>query len=292
MDSANFYAQKLESTVKKLDSSPLKASIYSFLTQWEKKHANYDKALDYQSKQMVVLKETLEGRNVQSVYKIQQKYDFTQEKNHYNRLLINRQYWVIILLTIVLLAGIVAIILFVKISAQKNRLLRMQETMLVLKETTKDLLHSQSNLQKKEEKQRETLLWKFELLTMATQFRNYINLVDVPYSKKALKLLETIGYDSNKQSQWEMFATTIEELNPGLSAVITKHYPLLSETEFKVCLLSYSGLHAKTIAVVLNQSVHTVNMARTYIRKKMGLTNVGADFCSALKQLYLDQNNS
>jgi DNA-binding CsgD family transcriptional regulator len=85
---------------------------------------------------------------------------------------------------------------------------------------------------------------------------------------------------------------TIDEMHPRLSSFTRSTYPQFTETEFKVCLLSYAGLPSKEIALLIDQSVHTVNMARTRIRQKMGLKEVGADFCTHLKQKFTDNSIS
>ena len=99
-------------------------------------------------------------------------------------------------------------------------------------------------------------------------------------------MFNEIVYGENSDSPWKLMLQTFDKLNPGLSATIQKDYDQFSETEFKICLLSYAQLKAKEIALMLNISVHTVNMGRSNIRKKMNLQTKGVDFCEVLKERY------
>ena len=103
---------------------------------------------------------------------------------------------------------------------------------------------------------------------------------------KALLKFNEIVYGPDSDSPWEQMLQTFDELNPGLSAAIKKDFPEFSETEFKICLLSYTRLRSKEIALILNLSVNTINVGRTNIRKKMNLQTKGVDFCEVLKERY------
>lgn len=95
-------------------------------------------------------------------------------------------------------------------------------------------------------------------------------------------------YGKKGQSQWAMLEDTIDQLYPGIPLLIRTRYCQFTETEFKVCLLSCAGLPCKEIALLIDQSVYTVNMARTRIRQKMNLKELGADFSLFLKQKYIE----
>ena len=289
MDSADLYVHKLKLSIDKSNNTLFKVSAYGFLSNWEKTHTNYDEAFLYQIKQMDALVTIMEERKKQSVYEVQQKYDFEQIKNQYNSVMMARQQLIIILQTIALCAGILAVLLFRRVVLQKNKLLKMQEAMQILKETAKDLLKSQSKLKSNEEKWRETLLWKFNIQQKASQLTNLTTLTDKTNNKKLIIQFEKIVYGKNGESQWDLICGTIEELNPGLQSFIRNNWPRFSDTEFKACVLSYTGLRSKEIALILNQSHHTINMARTHIRKKMKIQEEGGNFCVLLKELFSQQ---
>ncbi|MPN36345.1 hypothetical protein SDC9_183854 [bioreactor metagenome] len=133
---------------------------------------------------------------------------------------------------------------------------------------------------------RETLLWRFDVLHKSSLLKSELSHIEKMDTKKAIARFEQIVYGKESGSQWDTLVNAIDELNPGLSHFIQNNYPQLSETEFKVLLLSYAGLPSKEIALLINQSVHTVNMGRTHIRRKIGLKETGADFCAQLRDNY------
>ena len=76
---------------------------------------------------------------------------------------------------------------------------------------------------------------------------------------------------NNKENLFEAACATIEIAYPNLYAIIMKEHPNLSETEAKVCLLSFSDLTNAEIAELLELRLNTVNQNRSTLRKKLNL---------------------
>jgi DNA-binding CsgD family transcriptional regulator len=168
----------------------------------------------------------------------------------------------------------------------------MKNAIQTLNKTAKDLQIRDAAAGNQKEQLRETLLWKFHVLHKATLLKSELQLIDKLDSKRTIAKFDEIVYGKNKQSQWIMLESTIDELYPGLPLLIRTSYPQFTETEFKVCLLAYAGLSCKEIAQHIDQSVHTVNMARTRIRQKMNLIEPSANFSLFLKQKYAESRLS
>ena len=164
--------------------------------------------------------------------------------------------------------------------------------MQTLNKTAKDLQKRQKTTNEKTDQLRESLFWKFNVLHKSSLLKSELQQFDQMDTKHAISRFDEIVYGENHPSQWNTLVETIDEMHPRLSSFTRSTYPQFTETEFKVCLLSYAGLPSKEIALLIDQSVHTVNMARTRIRQKMGLKEVGADFCTHLKQKFTDNSIS
>lgn len=174
---------------------------------------------------------------------------------------------------------------------QKNRLLSLQNAIQTLNKTAKDL--QKRKVTTGDEKQlRETLLWKLNLFHKYSLLKSELQQTETMDADKAIAKFDEIMYGKNNGLQWNTLEETIDALYPGLSHFIRNTYPQFTDTEFKVCLLSYAGLHSKEIALLLNQSVHTVNMSRTHIRQKMNLQEPSADFCAVFRQVYEENRTS
>ncbi|NLX66906.1 MAG: hypothetical protein GXZ19_09110 [Bacteroidales bacterium] len=285
-DSLLFYTDKLEQEVDSVRLLNLKSSILHFLAMQYKAKGNYEKSLDFQKRYTDVIAETGDRRMEQSVYDVQQKYDFMAQQSRYNHQLLQRQRASIILLTFFLMASLFSIILLRRNILQKNKLLRLQNTIETLNKTAIDLQKQKNTPTGHETQLRETLLWRFNVLHKSSLLKSELSHIEKMDTRKAITRFEQIVYGKESGSQWNTLVNAIDELNPGLSHFIQSNYPQLSETEFKVMLLSYAGLSCKEIALLINQSVHTVNMGRTRIRQKMELKEPGADFCAVLRDNY------
>lgn len=290
-DSLSFYIDKLRQTVDGSNDPYFRVSAYNLLALHEKTNENYDIAFDYQQKKIELIEEIGSRRLEKSVYEVQQKYDYVKQQTRYNHLLLQRQSIIIILLSFFLLASLLSVFLLRQVVQQKNKLLSLQGTIQILNKTAKDLQKRKSTVSGHEKQLRETLLWKFNILHKSSILKSELDQIEKMDVKKAIRKFEQIVYGKNSGSQWDSLEETIDELYPGLSHFIKNAYPQFTDTEIKVSLLSISRLPNKEIALLLNQSVYTVSMARTHIRQKMELQEPGADFCLILKQSY-EKNRS
>jgi len=291
-DSLTYFKNKLAREIDTSKDSYLKAAAYFFLSTQARKNHNYDQAFDYQQKYAQLVEKITQERLQQSVYEVQQKYDYNKQQNRYNLQLMHRQRLIIIFISFFLLVSLIALFLLRRIVIQKNRLISIQNTVQTLSKTAKDLLKRQNATNEKEDQLRESLLWKFNVLHKSSLLKSELQQFDQMDTKHAISRFDEIVYGENHPSQWNTLVETIDEMHPRLSSFTRSTYPQFTETEFKVCLLSYAGLPSKEIALLIDQSVHTVNMARTRIRQKMGLKETGADFCAHLKQKYAENSIS
>ena len=285
-DSVTVYKNKLLRSIDKLDDIYFKASAYHFLADWGKENQNYEEAINYQDKRMRLLLHIMEKERQQSVYEVQKKYDYAKFQNQHNQTLLSRQKIIVASLLLLLLFSFVVVFLFRKTINQKNKLLQMEQAWQVLNETAIDIEKLKANSIESQHTQREALLWKFDVLQKSSALNHEIQSSSKLSDNKALLKFNEIVYGPDSDSPWEQMLQTFDELNPGLSAAIKKDFPEFSETEFKICLLSYTRLRSKEIALILNLSVNTINVGRTNIRKKMNLQTKGVDFCEVLKERY------
>ena len=289
-DSVTVYKNKLLHSIDNLDDIYFKASAYNFLADWERGNQNYVEAISYQDKRMRLLVDIMEKNKNQSVYEIQKKYDYAKLKNRHDQTLLARQKEIILLLAVLLSLSIIAVILFQKTIIQKNELLKMEQAWQVLNETARDIENLKTKTIESQKTQREALLWKFDILQKSSVLNHAMLSTTKLSTNRALEKFNEIVYGKDGDSPWELIHQTFDELNPGLSSAIQKKYPQFSETEFKICLLSYARMRPTEIALILNLSVHTVNMGRTNIRKKMNLKTPGVDFCKTLDELYTQKS--
>jgi len=280
LDSAAFYAGKLKNSVESSDDNYLKASAYKFLADWEKARGRDNEAFAYQNKRIHSLNRIMDDRKDQSVYEIEQKYNYGQMQNFYNQRFIRFQQWLMGLMGVLLVVVVSLLFLFWRMLKERAAKLRMQENVNTLHATTIDLLSVEEESRLKEKVLKETLQWKLDVLKNTMHLRYMMSEREQKTYQPLFDSLDKILFDQNTKTPWMDIRQTVEHLNPSLRLFIRQQYPTLSETEYNVCLLSYASLSVQEVAFVLNQSEHTVYKARTRLNKK-----IGSDFYSVLRRV-------
>lgn len=279
LDSAAFYAGKLKNSVESSDDNYLKASAYKFLADWEKARGRDNEAFAYQNKRIHSLNRIMDDRKDQSVYEIEQKYNYGQQQNFYNQRFIRFQQWLMGLMGVLLVVVVSLLFLFWRMLKERAAKLRMQENVNTLRATTIDLLSVEEESRLKEKVLKETLQWKLDVLKNTMHLRYMMSEREQKTYQPLFDSLDKILFDQNTKTPGMDIRQTVEHLNPSLRLFIRQQYPTLSETEYNVCLLSYASLSVQEVAFVLNQSEHTVYKARTRLNKK-----IGSDFYSVLRR--------
>lgn len=246
-DSARLYINNLKKAVETSDDLYLKVSAYSFLGSDARISGDFNSAFDYLQKRSLLVEEITEKRLEQSVYEVQQKYDYQKHQNRHTRALLQQQRWGIVFLTLFLLASLAAITLLRRTLHQKNRLMSLQNTMQTLEKTAKDLRRKKpQDKQANHSQLREALLWKFDVQQKALRIKKELNLPDDQADiNRMLAKFKEIVYGKNNISQWDALMTTVDELHPGFSSFIRTTYPQFSDTEQKCVCLPIPNSQAK-----------------------------------------------
>ena len=270
MDSAGYYAEKLQGEVKNVEDGAEKTAIFSFLTKYEESIGNVDSAYHTHQLYTEILSSEYRRQLQQSVYEAQQKYDFEAQQNQYNKQLANRRR-AILLLVIGLLVLAVAVAVAMFRNAQKNKALaNVLKELLTFKhennkmktdfaEREKDWISSVAAYEDKLEQE-----LKFKQLVM-----QQTDLLGKNYGEKSYMLdLEKTVFGN--RSHWEKMMAVFDELYPGVRASLHEHYPQLSEMECNDFVLSIIGVSRNDEALLLDVSISVVDKMRSKVKKITG----------------------
>lgn len=94
-------------------------------------------------------------------------------------------------------------------------------------------------------------------------YKNTANNHDV---KKAIQLLNDVEKNNDN---WDQFASHFDEVNNDFLKKIKLKFPILSNTDLKVCAYLQLNLSSKEIAQLMNISVRGVEISRYRLRKKL-----------------------
>lgn len=271
-DSAAWYTERLKQHINTAKDNYFKASAYSYLAGWEKTQGNYDAAFTYQEARMRTLSRIMEERDSQSVYEAHLKYDNEQMQKQYYMDTSIRQLWIFVLLSMVMVGGTLFTWYWVR---QSSRRAKVQCDIDTLQQMNLEL--ERAMCQKQLDLRRD-LICRFDVARKVM----VLNKEAAKPGSAAFDKSHLIG-QFNKivygredvEKIWETLFETFNEARPGLAEKIKKNYPGLTEVEFRVCILVYSGFDINESALILGLSPNTIQARRSNVRRKMGVDTRG-----------------
>lgn len=258
MDSASLYFQKVEAMLPntriKLTS---RISAYGALSQYTERQGYLQKALLYKAQREEAMSNLLVQIQKQNTYRIQRQYDYESLQNEMNRKIIKKHVTNLIVSILLLISTVIVLILQHR---QKQLLKEEEETKRQMDAMKQDLrqMVKASDLGNGITSQLRTII-----LAKRTEQR-----AKDPQNEWRPLVLQIIN---NELDSFKAACRVLETAYPNLYSTILEKHPDLTETEARICLLSYSDLSNAEIAELLGLRTNTVNQNRSNLRKKMNL---------------------
>ena len=253
-DSSSYYENILKKELDSINDKTLKVAINHFLYNKALVDNNIDSAFHYYRFFAEMDMELLEERLQQNVLEIQKRYDYEKVENDYNLKLIKKQRTLTILLFLLLIIGIFLLILVNRNLRRRKEELRMKDEILKFENEILRLNEIKGDYKR-------NLEWKYMLVYSMT-------LMDRNKTESHYKTIKRKIYD-NTETAFDAVMKIFEEEHPGLAEAIRQKYPILSDTEYKVGIMSLTPFSSQETADILGKSINTINKARTSIRKKL-----------------------
>ncbi|WP_179339154.1 tetratricopeptide repeat protein [Winogradskyella ludwigii] len=139
----------------------------------------------------------------------------------------------------------------------------------VLKSNEKKLLEEKIILRENElEASAIALSQRIETLTL---IKNELNEIKKPIIPKLEAAKQKVNDLIKSASDVSIITKRIESEYPTMSAKLLNKYPNLSDTQIRYCLLTKMNLSIKETATILNVTPDTVKVARSRLKKKLGI---------------------
>ena len=269
-DSLEYYKSQMLSALETIECSPeTQAAVYGFLIKDALAVSDYESAYQFERQHEQVALDLLSDQSQSSVLEIQKKYDFEAQANQHNRQMLSRQR-LIIVLTIVLIAALVAVTLLILNALKKKRIeAEISANLLELKKRNEQhqLERSEMKVQLEELQKQTDYKLKDEYLQKCHIIRCFEVLSRDRSNSVAFKDLEKSLFEG--EDHWASFETAFEGVHPGFIASVRQSYPDLTDLEFRYCLLSHFKLSRQEYADVLGCSVYNVDKVRASLNAKM-----------------------
>ena len=253
-DSSSYYENILKQELDSINDKTLKVAINHFLYNKALAENNIDSAFHYYMTFAEMDMELLEERLQQNVLEIQKRYDYEKVENDYNLKLLKKQRTLTFLLFLLLIIGVVLLILINRNLRRRKEELRMKDEILKFENEILRLNEIKGDYKR-------NLEWKYMLVYSMT-------LMDRNKTESHYKTIKRKIYD-NTETAFDAVMKIFEEEHPGLAEAIRQKYPILSDTEYKVGIMSLTPFNSQETADILGKSINTINKARTSIRKKL-----------------------
>lgn len=321
MDSAMHYISKRHSLVLQMNDRKGLASTLESLGEYYFRAGDYDMALDYyrqalsQSRILGILETTkstlnnmselyeargdymtsmsyykayvnlrdslLNQETLRRIEQIEMEYAYDKEKQEH-QLLEQRQKIIRTVIYVTLIFSVLTLFLFFWLQKIKLKQKGLQEKALNLEKQ-----HLKNEVTFKDKELFSKALYLAEKNQLMNDITRRLNkaMADPAGIKNTIRdILKDLRFSSNIQT-WEEFEYIFLKVHPEFFNKLVSRFPDLSPNERRLCAFLKLNLSTKDISNITHQSSHTLTVARTRLRKKLGIANTGENLSSFLSQL-------
>lgn len=115
------------------------------------------------------------------------------------------------------------------------------------------------------------IIQKDEVITKAIERLNSITFSDLPDIKKQIRDLSAELRLNLNNNRWNEFEALFEKVHKNFYQRLKIQFAKLTPNEIKICAFIRLNLSTKDICALTNQSVKSIEVARTRLRKKLNL---------------------
>ena len=257
-DSTACYFQFMEELLPIVNlKAETKVAAYGALFRFAESQDDKTTALQYHENHEKILYDLMLQQQEQTIFRIQQQYDYESLQNVMNKKIIQRHITILIISILLLITTI--FILF-------------------LQYRHKQLLKSEEEMKQQLDCLKQDLLQTVKTSVLDHEISTRLRLILKVHDKSLQgndpkKEWQSLAWQimNGEQEAFEAARSVLETAYPKLYSTIKENYPDLTETEAKICLLSCSDLSNTEIAELLGLSTNTVNQNRSNLRKKLNL---------------------
>ena len=108
---------------------------------------------------------------------------------------------------------------------------------------------------------------------LTDELKVIVNTMDGRTMRNELKsVIQRLQKDSDSSGDWTEVEKVMEANNDAFFDNLTREYPNLTKNERKLCVFLHMNLSTKEISKISQQSIGSINIARSRLRKKFGIT--------------------
>lgn len=258
LDSAEYYIKKCLNTTQK---EKIKPGVFTRLQKIYEKKKNFYQALLYAKEVNTLTDSMYRNYKKKSVLQFEQKYRYEQLQRE-AALLKAKEAWlgVIVISLITLMIIIIALYQYI-VDRRKKELMRYRLRLETFEHKLTAREYSLLLLSERDQKLKEIVQRQIEVTKKIIVATTLSGRQAVDYKKILTDLLSL--------EKWEEFCEGINILYDGFVEELKINYPMLTDTDLKLCCLTCAGFTTKEIASFMQVMDCTVNNRRCEIMKKI-----------------------
>jgi ATP/maltotriose-dependent transcriptional regulator MalT len=288
-DSVEYHIRLTLDSLKKSENFSTLSNVYRILSSMEEKTGNYKNALQYQREYSRQLSNLFTENNKHNLQETEKRYNFELLQNEKNRLWIERQGAIIILLLLLCIGGTFFFQFYRK--AANSRAIRLEKEIALSKAQQKiyeleELVNSRGD----EESQLRHLAVKYlDIYKKGCATEREMSASKQLSGKDFIQKMNKILY-GHPDHDWDKLYQILNACYKGFFSQLKRQYPQLTESEFKICCLTYAGFDNTEIALILELSKNTIQHRKSEIRQKLNMKE-RSDIKSFFN-MHVDEKNS
>ena len=273
LDSAKVYVDKSLSLSPDNGDIFVVTDMYKTISKIAEKHSDYQQSLKYYKEYTNNLRKIIDDNYRIELLKLQKKYNYERFQNENSKLKIIRQKAYISFSIVFLIICLIALFYYKKSADNIKTALEKENQIMEAEKKIYQLMEISSNYNSKINSLRNLSLQHFDILKKVSLLK--ISLKKKEYrSHPLIQIFNEIVYGQETMN-WDLLYQDINNINNGLFNRLKDRYPELTETEFRICYLTYSDFSCSEIGIIINLSSNTVQQKRSIIRKKLGIESEG-----------------
>jgi tetratricopeptide (TPR) repeat protein len=282
LDQAIYFLNEAKQHVKSLKAFGNKAFVFKSLSETYEKKNQLDEALSYH-KTYVRYKDSINFSNISKQLvsiEFQSKINEIEKQNELDRARIeNERYteklWYLISLLVVLSIGGVAWGIVVRLK-QRNKIAELDRMRIQLEKQELAL-----NIEINEREIAAKSLFLLEKDNLIAKVHKLLRTAKSKLKPSDAEIIQDVIHELNysiNNKSWEEFEFRFTKVHPDFYTKLEKSFPNLSNNENKLAAFLFMNLSTKEISTITGQTVHSINVARTRLRKKLNIVNENITF--------------
>lgn len=262
-DSVNKYAELLQQSMSIVSNPAIRSNSWQFLIEWYQESGRTQDLNTAKAAFNDVFTDLVLGNEAKSLLSETSKLD--QVRKLYNARLQSGRIW---MNGVIILSMLIILIILIRNRSHRKALLEAESRI--------DTLQNLANeFERKEDSLRQLALRHFDILKKVALLDGMMKEQKSGQEKKMLTLFNQAVYENNSGFDWDTFFKSLNLLKNGIPQKVRQQYPTLTETEYRILILSFTGLSNKETSIILNLSTNTINSHRSSIRRKLNMPEYG-----------------